>query len=453
MSGSNDSHPLEQGGTYDVTALRLNDDGDGVATVHGMTVFVPFLLPGERGRIRVTERQRRFARATLVERFDASPDRQDAPCPVFGECGGCQVQHLTYDAQLSWKTSRIKRLASQLGLDADAIVRDIIASPKEFRYRNQVQMPVRFDQEKQEVRMGFYGFASHQMIETDSCHLQSEAMQDTLNRARRFLREAGGEVASLVHHVIVRESQTTSDQLVVFAVTQSSGRIRRALSAFQAPSVTSVCLTVQPKVVGPVWGRKLETLYGPGTLTESIAGMSFAISPRSFLQIQTPIAQAMYETVLAYADLKQDDAVLDAYCGIGTLTMLLAKHAGRAIGVEEVEASVEDARLNQAQFGVDNAEFVAGRVETWLPSWVQEGGHADVVVFDPPRKGIDPAAIAAVLEAAPRRVVYASCNPATLQRDLKLLIAGGYRVEAMQPLDMFPQTAHVECCTLLVRGE
>ena len=370
-----------------------------------------------------------------------------------GSAAGCQAQHLTYEAQLEWKTTRVKRLASQLGLDSDAIVRDIIPSPSAFRYRNQVQMPVRYDAEKRQVRMGFYGFASHQMIETDSCHLQSEAMQDTLNRARDFLSNLGGKMASLVHHVIVRESKTTGDELVVFAVTQSNSRVRRALNEFEAPHVTSVCLTVQPKAVGPVWGRKLEILYGPGTLTETISGLSFSISPRSFLQVQTPVAQAMYKTVLAYADLKKDDIVLDAYSGIGTLTMLLAGQAGRAIGIEEVEASVEDARLNQAELGIDNAEFVAGRVETWLPGWVDDGGHADVVVCDPPRKGIDPTAISAVLEAKPRRMVYASCNPATLQRDLKLLIAGGYRVEAMQPLDMFPQTSHLELrCVDVPRG-
>ncbi|GEO27534.1 23S rRNA (uracil-C(5))-methyltransferase RlmCD [Alicyclobacillus acidoterrestris] len=451
MADVKDSHPLEQGGTYEVTALRLNDDGEGVTTINGMTVFVPFLLPGERGNVRVVERQRRFARATLLDRYDTSPDRQDAPCPVFGACGGCQAQHLRYDAQLTWKENRVKRVAQQLGLDADAIVRDIVPSPDAFRYRNQVQMPMRFDADKKQVRMGYYGFASHQMIETDSCHLQSEAMQDTLNRARVFLTDRGADLAGLVHHVIVRESQTTGEQLVVFVVRHSRGHVRRALAEFEAPHVTSVCLTAQPKAVGPVWGRKLETLYGPGTLKETIAGLSFAVSPRSFLQIQAPVAEKMYQTVVDYADLRSTDVVIDAYCGIGTLTLLLAGRAGQAIGVEEVEASVEDAQINGEDLGVDNAEFHVGRVEDWLPKWVEDGNRADVVVFDPPRKGIDAAAIQAVLKTGPRRIVYASCNPATLQRDLKLFLAGGYRVEVMQPLDMFPQTAHLECVTLLVR--
>ncbi|WAH36448.1 23S rRNA (uracil(1939)-C(5))-methyltransferase RlmD [Alicyclobacillus dauci] len=445
MPDSKLDHPVQAGGTYDVTAIRLNDDGDGVATVNGFTVFVPYLLPGERATVRITDRQRRFARALLLERHSTSPDRQDAPCPVFGECGGCQVQHLTYEGQLEWKTSRIARVAKQVGLDADKVVRPIIGSDEPFRYRNQVQMPFRYNSDEKSVEMGFYGAATHDLIPTDSCHLQSETMQETLNEARKFLEGVGPDIASLVHHVIVRESAANGEQVVVFAVFRKPEALRAALKTFDAPRAVTTAVTVQPKLGGPVWGRTVETMKGSGTLIEEISGIPFRVSPRSFLQVQTGMAERMYETVREYAALKSDDTVIDAYCGIGTMTLMLAKESGRAVGIEEIASAVSDARVNRDDNGIENAEFIAGRVEEWMPKWVEDGGHADVVVFDPPRKGIDAAALSAVIEAKPRRIVYASCNPATLQRDLKGLLAGGYKVEAMQPFDMFPQTSHVEC--------
>jgi 23S rRNA (uracil1939-C5)-methyltransferase len=299
--------------------------------------------------------------------------------------------------------------------------------------------------------MGFFGAQSHRMIETDSCHLQSEAMQKTLVAACAFLTKLGSALAIKVHHVIVRESAMNGEQLVVFASHANSAELKRALIRFKAADVTTVGLTVQPKIGGPVWGRTVEILRGTGMLQERIGGILFRVSPRSFLQVQTPLAEQMYATVRDYAALTPEDTVIDAYCGIGTMTLMLAQTARHAIGVEEVAAAVADARANQADNSIQNAEFVAGSVETWLPKWVADGNRADVAVFDPPRKGIDPAALAAVAEVAPRRIVYASCNPATLQRDLKYLMEHGYAVEAMQPLDMFPQTSHVECCVSLIR--
>jgi 23S rRNA (uracil1939-C5)-methyltransferase len=314
-----------------------------------------------------------------------------------------------------------------------------------------VQMPFRRNEDGT-VDMGFYGAQTHDMVPTDSCHLLSEAMQHTLNEARRFLETAGESVASAVHHVIVRESASTDEQLVVFAVLAMSNGLRDALGAFDAPRVTTICVTVQPKIGGPVWGPRVEVIKGSGMFDERIGDINFHVSPRSFLQVQTGLAHKMYKTVIEFADLMSEDTVVDAYCGIGTMTLMLAKRAGHAIGVEEISVAVADARLNADENRISNAEFVAGKVEEWLPKWVEGGGWADVIVFDPPRKGIDPAAISSVIEADVPRIVYASCNPATLQRDLKLLIAGGYEVVQMQPFDMFPQTSHVECCVLLVRN-
>lgn len=443
---------LELGELHETTALRLNDDGDGVATIDGMTVFIPFLLPGERARVRVTEREKRFARGVIEERYDASPDRQDAPCPVFGECGGCQVQHMTYDAQLAWKEGRIRHIASTLGEDVETFVKPIVPSLRPFRYRNQVQIPVRFNDTEERVEMGFYGPASHDMVPTDSCHLQSEAMQATLDKARRFLTSLGGDMAKLVHHVIVRESEADGEQLVVFAVVKDDEDIRRTFSRFHANRVKTVALTAQPRIGGPVWGRKVEVLKGIGALTEELIGARFRVSPRSFLQVQTDIANRLYETVVEYAEIGEDDTVVDAYCGIGTMTLLLAGVAKRVVGIEEISAAVEDAKVNAKANRVDNVKFHTGRVETWLPQWMASGARPDVIVFDPPRKGIDKAALQATVEAKIPRVVYASCNPSTMKRDLQAFLENGYEIRAMQPMDMFPQTSHVETVVKLVRG-
>lgn len=451
MATKNVTPPIDVHDTYELTVDRLNDDGDGVGKIEGFTVFVPFLLPGEQANVRIMDVQKRFARARIIERLTTSKHRQDAPCPVFGKCGGCQVQHVDYPSQLEWKTDRMKRVAFNLGLDTDAVVKDIIPSDTPWRYRNQVQIPVAFDEESGTVDMGFFGLQSHEMVPTDSCHLQTEAMQQTLDKARKFLTSLGEKKASKVHHLIVRESNTTNDQLIVFAVTEDDDDLMQSLRRFHAPQVKSVALTIQPRVGGPVWGKQVTLLKGAEVMEDSVSQLKFRLSARSFQQVNPHVAEHLYKTVLEYAQLSEGDAVMDAYSGIGTMTLMLAAHAKRVVGIEDVEMSVEDARANAERNGMDNVKFHRGRVERWLPHFVASGGKIDVAVFDPPRKGIDAAAIDAVTKAAPERIVYASCNPATLQRDLQRFIAAGYRVEAMQPLDMFPQTSHVECAILMTR--
>ncbi|GLV14680.1 23S rRNA (uracil-C(5))-methyltransferase RlmCD [Alicyclobacillus hesperidum] len=444
MADVDQQKAISVGEEFDVTAIRLNDNGDGVAICNGMTVFIPFLLVGEDARIRITSVEKRFARGQVVERRTASLDRQDAPCPVFGECGGCQVQHMLYEAQTIWKEGRIRRIAERLGLDADAVVRPIIGSHTPFRYRNQVQMPVRYNADEKRVEMGFFAAETHAMAVTDSCHLISETMQSTLVRACRFLTSIGPAAAD-VHHIVLRESATHAEQMIVFCTANGDDEFARTLARFHAPSVKTVAITVQPRPTGPIWGRTVNVQKGDGYLMERMGGRRFRVSPRSFLQVQTGMADRMYQVVLQQAQVSSEDVVIDAYCGIGTLTLLLASHARRVVGVEEIAQAIEDARENAELNRIENAEFHGARVEEWLPKWIESGGQPDVIVFDPPRKGIDRAALDAAIAAHIPRIVYVSCNPATLQRDLAILLDAGYRVKEMQPFDMFPQTEHVEC--------
>lgn len=319
-------------------------------------------------------------------------------------------------------------------------MRPIIGSTREFRYRNQVQMPVRYNEDESRVEMGFFGHGTHDMVPTDSCHLLSEPMQETLDRARKFLTSLGRDTAAAVHHVIVRESQANGEQLVVFAAIHNDESLRRALARFHAKQVKTVAFTEQDRVDGPVWGHKVDVLKGDGQLMEEIGGIQFRVSPRSFLQVQTDMASRLYDIVLDYAQIRPEDTVVDAYCGIGTMTLMLAQGAKRAIGIEEIASAVDDAKANAVRNRVTNAEFHRGRVEAWLPQWVQSGARPSTIVFDPPRKGIDGPALRAAIQAKIPRIVYASCNPATLRRDLQILLTNGYEIAAIQPMDMFPQT-------------
>lgn len=444
------SPPVAAGEEYEVEAIRQNDDGDGVAAIGGMTVFIPFLLPGERARVRIEQVEKRFARARVLTRANDAPDRADPQCPVFGACGGCQVQHMAYAAQSAWKEARIRRMAKRLGVDADR-VRPMEHSPTPYRYRNQVQMPVRWNASTKRVEMGFFALGSHEMAVTETCLLVPEAMDEVLRRARWFLTSLG-PTAGFVHHVIVRRSSATGEMAVVFAVSDGDPRLLRTVGRFHAPGVVTVAATVQPRAHGPVWGKAVEVLKGQSHLEENICGRRLRLSPRSFLQVQTHMAERMYDHVLRAADIRTTDVVIDAYCGIGAMTLLLAERAARAVGVDEVEDAIADARANAKLNRVRNAEFVVDRVERWLPRFVEQGNRADVLVFDPPRKGVDRPAIEAAAEANVERLVYVSCNPATLERDLRLLMARGYVVTEMQPFDMFPQTSHLECVVAMRRA-
>ncbi|MCL6518144.1 MAG: 23S rRNA (uracil(1939)-C(5))-methyltransferase RlmD [Alicyclobacillus sp.] len=446
--------PVRPGDRRTVTALRLNDDGDGVASVEGLTVFVPGLLPGEAADIEITGVERRYARGRVVERRGDARTRVAPPCAVFGACGGCQLQHLTYEAQLAHKREVVVQALRRIARMEGVPVEETLGMASPWRYRNQVQVPLSFDPAGPTLTPSFFAPGSHALVPVPGCHLEPEEMEETVRRVAALLSDALGQRAEAVHHLVVRQSFTTGAQMVILAVDDAdlpldgvAGRIVRL------PHVVSVVRTVQPNRHGPVWGRTVEVLAGERHLTERIGELEFLISPRSFFQVNTLQARRLYETALSFAAVGPEDEVLDAYCGTGTLALLFARRAKRVAGIEAVAAAVEDARVNAAHNGIDNAEFVAGVVEGVLPRWIEQGRRFDVALLDPPRRGCDRRVLDAILEARPRRVVYVSCNPATWARDVRILADGGYRVEAVQPVDMFPQTSHVECCSLLVRKD
>lgn len=435
--------------------------------VEGFTVFVPGLLPGERATVRIVQVERRFARAVALQRIGSdAPERTSAECAVFGECGGCQLQHQSYPAQLAHKQRMVQNALARLAKLSDVPVLPTIGMESPWRYRNQVQVPLTWHEEAGRYSGGFFAASSHRVVETTACHLEPSSMEKAVEdvidvlgtslpaigemSSRGPVRAAGQPSTPPVHHVIVRESFTTGEQMVILVLSRTGLDVSEAVRRIAAlPNVVSVALTVQPKPGGPVWGNAVDVVAGQSYLTERIGELEFLISPRSFFQVNTPQMRTLYQVALDYAQLSPTDTVLDAYCGTGTISLMLAKQAKAVVGIETISAAVEDARRNAAHNRIDHAEFVVGEVETVLPRWIEAGQTFDVAVLDPPRKGCDPHVISALIAARPRRIVYVSCNHVTLARDLRLLADGGYHVLEAQPVDMFPQTSHVEVVSSL----
>ncbi len=471
------------GQVHEVEALRLNDDGAAVAYVHGVAVFIPGLLPGERARVRIVERARRFARAILVGK--PSPPVAGAPfmapvsgtaaggppngrveprCAVFGDCGGCQLQHLDYQRQLEHKRRMVVEALSRFAKLEKVTVHPMLGMDTPWRYRNQVQVPVEFDG-RGGVRMGFFAPKSHGLVETAVCHLEPDPLERAIVQAAHAAAELLGPRAVCIHHIIGRYSFTTGEMMLIFSLASHPEDSRRpvagetletarslanlAQNLCGLPGVVSVAVTRTDSRRGRVFGRSTEVLAGKTHLTERIGALEFLISPQSFFQVNTRQARRLYDTVQRVADVRPGEVVLDAYCGTGTMALLLAGRARRVYGMESAAQAIADARANARHNHIHNADFAVGRVEDVLPGWLESGHRADIIILDPPRRGCDAAVLEAVASAKPRRLVYVSCNHITLARDLRRLCDLGFAVKEVQPVDMFPQTAHVECVAVM----
>lgn len=468
--------PVQVGQRIESDIVGLTHDGEGVGRVEGYTLFVRGALPGERVRAEVLSIGKSFGRAQMTEIVDrGTGGRVEPPCPIHDTCGGCQLQHLDYQEQLKWKRQhvvdnlqRIGKLqvaGDQLGAGAAAlgdrsavIVHPTIGMDEPWRYRNKAQVPIGHGEGG--LIGGFYEMGSHDIVEMDSCLIQQEENEETV----RAVKEAARMLAispynratgrGLLRHVVVRHARTTGQRMVVlvtngFDIPHAQELIE--LIRERVPGIVSICQNIQTAETPVVFGDETRTLWGEDVIYDEIDGIQFAISPRSFFQVNPEQTVRLYGKAVEYAELTGKETVIDAYCGIGTISLFLARHADRVFGVEIVPEAIEDARRNATINGMNNVEFEVGASEVVMPRWQSQGVTPDVIVVDPPRKGCDPVLIETMLELKPARIVYVSCNPSTLARDLRLLEDGGYRTVEVQPVDMFPHTGHVECCSLLVR--
>ncbi|HZG86228.1 23S rRNA (uracil(1939)-C(5))-methyltransferase RlmD [Paenibacillus sp.] len=460
----------------------LAHEGEGVGRYEGFTLFVPGALPGERVRARVVETKKQYGRAELLAVLAASPDRVAPPCAVYARCGGCQLQHFAYGAQLRWKRQLVVDALTRIGklqvepeggasassevVSADdpprpgIVVHPVIGMDEPWRYRNKAQVPIGFDLEEGGLVGGFYAQGTHRIVSTDECLIQHERNDDAVLAAKRIAREMGIEAydekshTGWLRHLVAKVSFATGDLMLVLVATS---RRTDGLDAYverlraELPQLVSLVLNVNNDRTSAVFGRETFTLWGTDVIFDAIGGIRFAISARSFYQVNPVQTERLYGTALDYAALTGVETVIDAYCGIGTISLFLAQRAAQVYGVELIPDAVEDARANARLNDIENADFEVGRAEVVLPAWRRDGIDADVIVVDPPRKGCDPALLDTLVAMAPERIVYVSCNPATLARDLAVLEAGGFRTVQVQPVDMFPHTGHVECVALLIQ--
>lgn len=451
--------PVQKNEYYDVKIESLTHDGLGVARVDGFPVFVANALVGEEINMKVTLVKKTYAFGRAVDYFVTSGERVKPECGIYKQCGGCQVQHLSYEGQLKMKHDTVVNHLKRIGHIEDANVLPTIGMQNPSRYRNKTQVPFGYADGK--VVAGFYQKRSHEIINMQSCLIQTDISDQIVETMRQLCQELEidpyNESLNLgvLRHVIVRVGFKTEEIMVTLVtrtheIPNSVLLIQRLVSKY--PKIKSIAQNVNPKVTNVIFGDETRILYGEPYIYDEMNGIRFAISPRSFYQVNPIQTETLYSKAVEYAQLSGNEIVFDAYCGIGTITLFLAQHAKQVYGVEIIPEAIEDAKMNARLNGFENTQFAVGKSEEIIPAWIENGIVPDVIVVDPPRKGCDRSLLDTMLEAAPDRIVYVSCDSSTLARDLRVLIDGGYKLEVVQPVDMFPQTAHIECVAKLVRA-
>ncbi|WP_067839114.1 23S rRNA (uracil(1939)-C(5))-methyltransferase RlmD [Amphibacillus sediminis] len=451
--------PVKKNETVTLYFEDVTHEGNGVGKIDGYPMFVPHVLPGETAQVKAIKVNKNFAIGKLLEIEQVSPDRVDPPCYVYSQCGGCQLQHMSYQMQLRMKAQQVQSALQKIGHIKEVQVEPTLGMEDPWRYRNKVQIPVA--EKNGQLITGFYRKRSHDIIDgMDRCIITSESNDQMVEAVRKIADDLGISAydeqthRGILRHIMVRSGQA-HDQTMVVLVTRTSELphkkqlIKRLTEA--NPNIKSIMQNINPERTNVILGKKTKCLWGEAYIYDSIDEIKFAISAKSFYQVNPSQTQVLYHKVLEYAALTGNETVIDAYCGIGTISLFLARNAKKVLGVEIVPEAIEDAKRNAELNHLTNTEFFVGQAEKVMPWWTTQGLKPDVIVVDPPRKGCDQALLEAMLAMRPDRIVYVSCNPSTLARDLAILENGGYQTKKVQPVDMFPQTSHVECVALMSR--
>ncbi|UOF92253.1 23S rRNA (uracil(1939)-C(5))-methyltransferase RlmD [Fodinisporobacter ferrooxydans] len=501
--------PVQVGAIYELDIAGLSHEGDGVGRYQGFTVFVKGALPNERVLARITDVQKRFAHATMENLIEPSKDRIQPICEVYDQCGGCQLQHLSYQGQLAYKEQHVKDVLQRIGhLDLDSIrIHPIIGMKQPWRYRNKAQAPVaqqsvstsnveyisqeietgnslskiRNIAEKSETMSklsksaeerdihsnqnddglvaGFYAANSHQVVDIDKCHIQHQSNEEIIRSVKGILRELQipaynrSKRTGIVQHIIAKVAFATGDTMIVLVTKTKELPKQKAfidLVRQRIPHTVSIMLNYHPEHTSKVMGKQSFCIWGKEEIYDQIGDIRFAISADSFYQVNPVQTQVLYGKALEYAELTGSEIVIDAYCGVGTISLFLAKSIKHVYGIEIIDQAIQDARKNAKMNQIENTTFITGKAEVEIPKLYRSGVAADVIVVDPPRKGCDEKLLATIAEMKPKRVVYVSCDPSTLARDLRYLEDHGYKTMEVQPVDMFPHTAHVEAISSIV---
>ncbi len=456
-------------------------NGEGIGKAEGVAFFVKDAVIGDRVLIKIMKMKKRYGYGRLLEVRKPSPYRTQPLCEYYRQCGGCQIQAMDYAQQLKYKEKKVRDNLERIGgfsicdqteCEKEGILfHPIIGMEEPFFYRNKAQFPIGTDKDGKIVT-GFYAARSHHIIPNRKCYLGVDVNERILDIVISFMEEYQipaydeNSGTGLVRHVLVRFGFTTKEIMVCLVINgrgiPHAGKLVERLRTLSG--MTSIMLNINEKNTNVILGEEVICLWGQGYITDYIDSIKYHISPLSFYQVNPVQTRKLYETALAYAELTGTETVWDLYCGIGTISLFLAQRARHVYGIEIVEAAIEDARDNAKLNGIENVTFFVGKAEEVLPGFYKgeirecqgrekEMMHPDVIVVDPPRKGCDERCLETILKMEPDRVVYVSCDPATLARDLKYLCQGGYEVREVQPVDMFPQGVHVESICLLHRKD
>lgn len=437
-----------------MTCDSLGSNLEGVCHYDGQAVFVPGLLPGETAQVRIVKVQQRFAYGITVSSSLSSKDRRENDCPAYPQCGGCSARHMSYAATLAAKQAQVQQCFHSIA-HIDTPVEPVIGMSNPFHYRNKSSFPI--SGTRNDPALGFYAPRSHRLIPIRSCPNAMEptdAICDTfLSWMRKYHLEPYCEEnhRGLLRHLVIRVNRKHESMVTLVATSDMVPHLDDLQTAFSPLGVTSLIVNVNSKDTNVILGDRYLPAYGPGVLQDELLGLSFDLSPASFFQVNVLQAEQVYSKALEFAQLQPDDTAFDVYCGTGTISLSLAKHCRRVIGIEVVPQAIDNAKLNAEHNGLHNTVFHVGKAEDLLPSLVKEE-TANVIVVDPPRKGLEPIVIDAICAAGPDRLVYVSCNPATLARDVALIVKNGYTLSKVQPVDMFCWTKDVETVVLLSKG-
>ena len=440
---------------YEAVITDYTAEGQGVAHVEGCAVFVPNAIAGEKVLLRIEKAQKTWAAGKITEILEKSPHRVNRECPVAKLCGGCDFWHMDYEEESRLKADRVRQALNRIGGENLEEI-PILSAPTCKAYRNKAQYPMA--SKKGRAYAGFFRAGTHQVVENSRCLILPEltdnvkdAVMDYANQYRVTVYDEETP-KGLLRHIYVRKGEV-SGQILVCLV--ANGRklphIPELLARLKKiPGFTTLVLAVNTRPGNAILGDEFITLYGPGYIEDTLCGLTFRLSPRSFYQVNHHQAQRLYDAAISQAGITKDDLVLDLYCGVGTITLAMAKAAGKVIGVEVVDQAVEDAKENALRNSIENAEFFCGDAGKAALELESKGIKPDVVVVDPPRKGLNADTIEALHRMNPRRIVYVSCDPATLARDVALLKQRGYTLKNAMAADLFPRCAHVESIVCLV---
>ncbi len=446
----------------DLVILEITDlgsTGEGIGRVDGFTLFVKDALIGDVIQAKVIKVKKSYGYGRLMEIVTPSHYRTEPRCVQARACGGCQIQPLVYEEQLKYKENKVRGLLERVGKVQDYVMEPIIGMEAPWHYRNKAQFPVGTTKDG-EIVTGFYAGRTHSIVPVETCFIQHPENEKLMDIVRRWMNDhqvsAYDETThkGLVRHIFTRIGKYTGEIMVCLVI--NGNKIPAAQDLIerlvQVPGMKSICLNLNREKTNVILGNEVKYLWGEHFITDFIGDVKYRISPLSFFQVNPVQTQKLYQTALEYGDIKKDEVVWDLYCGIGTISLFLAKHAKQVCGVEIVPQAIDDARENARLNGIQNASFFVGKAEEVVPQQYEENGiSADVIVVDPPRKGCDEKLLDCMVKMAPERIVYVSCDPATLARDLKFLEEHGYKVMKVRCVDMFPHSVHVETVCLLSR--